>query len=230
MTYQDIITKFLIEYDKMITTASYPSLTTYEICTVLDKAYLAIISNKLTGINPRKAQFESDNKSIEDIRPLLKRQQFSKQTYEFGQSGNADNEIIYGISQNDWMYYIEAMVYIKTRLTPVQLVSHLDSQKFKCSIVNKPWMEIPVVYIEGSDLHLLFDVYKYKKSDIGDVFCTYIKKPVKFVDNINNLSNVNFESNDNVVEEIINMAIIMSAEITESPRMQTKLSINQIES
>ena len=79
MTHSDIKTKFLIEYDKMNTTSSYPSLTDYEIATVLDKAYLATIANKLTVNNPRKAGFESDNKAIEDIRPLITTRALSKQ-------------------------------------------------------------------------------------------------------------------------------------------------------
>ena len=72
MTHNDIYTKFMIEYDKANITSSYPSLTEYEIATILDKAYLAIIAQKLTGNNTRKAPFEADIKAIEDIRPLIK--------------------------------------------------------------------------------------------------------------------------------------------------------------
>ena len=49
MTYKDILTKYMIEYDKANVTSSYPSLTKYEIATILDKAYLAILAQKLTG-------------------------------------------------------------------------------------------------------------------------------------------------------------------------------------
>jgi len=44
MKHSDIRTKFLIEYDKANITSSYPSLTDYEIATLLDKAYLALIA------------------------------------------------------------------------------------------------------------------------------------------------------------------------------------------
>ena len=73
MTHADIITKFLIEYDKANITSSYPSLTDYEIATVLDKAYLALIAQKFTGNNSRQMAFEGDIKAIEDVRPLIKR-------------------------------------------------------------------------------------------------------------------------------------------------------------
>lgn len=48
MTHSDIYTKFMIEYDKANITSSYPSLTKYEIATILDKAYLALIAQKYT--------------------------------------------------------------------------------------------------------------------------------------------------------------------------------------
>lgn len=67
MTHENIFEKFMIEYDKANITSSYPSLTDYEIATILDKAYLALIAQKVTGTNFRKAPFEIDTKAIEDI-------------------------------------------------------------------------------------------------------------------------------------------------------------------
>lgn len=50
MTHSDIYTKFMIEYDKANITSSYPSLTKYEIATILDKAYLALIAQNIQVI------------------------------------------------------------------------------------------------------------------------------------------------------------------------------------
>lgn len=71
MTYKDIYTKYMIEYDKANVTSSYPQLTEYEIATILDKAYLALIAQKLTGNNFRRSGFETDIKAIEDLQQLL---------------------------------------------------------------------------------------------------------------------------------------------------------------
>jgi len=71
MTHGDLKTKYLIGYDKANITSSYPSLTDYEIATVFDKAYNALIAQKLTGNNPRRVSFEGDTKAIEDLRPLI---------------------------------------------------------------------------------------------------------------------------------------------------------------
>ena len=67
MTHRDIYTKFMIEYDKANITSSYPSMTKYEMATILDKAYLALIAQKYTGNNTRRQSFESDIKAIEDL-------------------------------------------------------------------------------------------------------------------------------------------------------------------
>ena len=72
MTQQkDIYTKYMIEYDKANVTSSYPSYTPYEIATFLNKALLALISQKVTGNNVRRVSFEGDTKAISDIQPLL---------------------------------------------------------------------------------------------------------------------------------------------------------------
>lgn len=72
MTHKDIYEKFMIEYDKENVTTSYPSLTEYEIATLLDKAYLALIAQKFTGNNTRKVSFEGDEKAVEDLQPLIR--------------------------------------------------------------------------------------------------------------------------------------------------------------
>ena len=71
MTHKDIYIKFMIEYDKANVTSSYPSLTEYEVATVLDKAYNALIAQKVTGNNLRRAPLEADLKSITDLSPLI---------------------------------------------------------------------------------------------------------------------------------------------------------------
>ena len=71
MTHKDILTKFVIEYDKANVTSSYPSLTKYEITTILDKSYLNLIAQKVTGNNIRKSAFEQDIKQIADLQPLV---------------------------------------------------------------------------------------------------------------------------------------------------------------
>lgn len=106
MTHKDIYTKFVIEYDKANVTSSYPSLTEYEIATVLDKAYVALIAQKITGNNFRRSVFESDNKAIADLEPLVR----SVNWTDTRQDDRVSNSVS-GKLPTDMLYYITA--YIK---------------------------------------------------------------------------------------------------------------------
>ena len=233
MKHSDIYTKFMIEYDKANVTSSYPSLTRYEIATILDKAYLAIIAQKLTGNNPRQVPFEGDTKAIEDIRPLLTNATLSN----YIKDSIVDNLFKYDIPSN-LLYYINGSVEIVNTtssiddnrhvILPVSLISHVASERFKATANNLPWMKNPVAYTEGKNICLLIDLYKYKYNHGSmKLSVTYIKIPAKFV---NDSDNTEFELSDSMAEELINLAIIMSTEIVESPRISTKTNIRQLES
>lgn len=235
MTHKDIYTKFMIEYDKANITSSYPSLTHYEIATILDKAYLALIGQKVTGNNSRRVGFEADVKSIEDVRQLETRLQLKPISDVY----LASNEIAFNVPQ-DFLYYVNGTLMTKNSTSSldnvnhnkivVQLLNHDLAQKFKNSDTNMPWIKQPVMYLENDKIRVLYDSYKYNENNIDCLFLTYIKIPAKFTNDIDKNSQTNFELNDSIVEELINLAITFATEIVESPRLQTKLSTLQFES
>ena len=102
MTHKDIYTKFMIEYDKANVTSSYPSLTEYEVATVLDKAYNALIAQKITGNNIRRALFETDVKAIADLGPLVRR------TTKIPTVSNKISNGMEVIVPDDMLYFIQA--------------------------------------------------------------------------------------------------------------------------
>lgn len=223
MTHSDIYTKFMIEYDKANITSSYPSLTKYEIATLLDKAYLAIIAQKLTGNNARRVGLEGDNKAIEDIRPLM----VTSKLNQANELVLASNEYTYSLkSLSDYLYYIKGSVDIirytnaidnkSHKNIPVDLVTHEDADKFRSTENNLPWLKNPVCFIENDYIHLLIDPYKYKNNQGSLKFnITYIKSPKKFVkDNL--FDNTLFELSDSMAEELINLTLVFATEITES--------------
>lgn len=223
MTYKDIHKKYMIEYDKENVTSSYPSLTTYEIATILDKAYLALIAQKLTG-NQQRVPFEGDIKAIEDVRNLIASKKISKSNTTL----SIDNAVIYKLS--DILYFLTALVLIDGKLVTTNLVNHEIAKNFMHTATNRPWIKNSVCYIEGDNLIVLYDDYSHK--NVGDLQLTYIKQPDKFVDHINGktFDDTQFELNDTMVEELISLAIIMSLETVESPRLQTKLNTKALES
>jgi len=119
MAHNDIYTKFMIEYDKANVTSSYPSLTKFETATILNKAYLALIAQKVTGNNARRAPFEADIKAISDIQELI--------TFEIinmeGTHPSVENSAVYDLP-SDFLYYVSGMINLSGTLNPVTLVSH----------------------------------------------------------------------------------------------------------
>lgn len=238
MTHKDIYTKFMIEYDKADITSSYPSLTKYEVATLLDKAYLALIAQKLTGNNARQVGFEGDNKAIEDVRPLITTSSIRVSAIQT--STNASNEIQFDIPE-DMLYYINSNVDLLNPLSSVdkkahmtsnvELVTHEVAQSFMNTNTNMPWITHPVLYIEGDSLHVLYD--SYLNNTPTKLIVTYVAKPNKFALQNNqydfNDSSI-FQLNDTMAEELINLAIVFATRIVENPRLTTEVETRSLES
>ena len=236
MTHGDIYTKFMIEYDKAGEATSYPSLTKYEIATLLDKAYLAIIAQKLVGNNIRKSGFESDVKAIEDIRPLVTTKRITD--IVTAEDDAIKNAVQFKISSN-LLYYITSKIRYKIiqsdqsiiyPIDIVKLINHDQAQNFVSTSTNIPWIKNPVGYLENTIFTILFD--NYLNSDqtfktIDKLILTYIQTPIKFV---NDTDDKVFELSDSMAEELINLAISFALETVESPRLSSKLQTRQLES
>ena len=190
MTHKDIYTKFMIEYDKANVTSSYPSLTEYEVATVLDKAYNALIAQKVTGNNVRRVGFEGDNKAIADIAPLI-----TNSWCEI--DDNLDGNMICSEMPEDMLYYVSGSLntYINNtmdeqaiRKLPIKLVTHEIADKFIASPYNLPWIKIPVCYIEDKYIYVIYDpINKPQVSSDDSIQISYIKKPNTFVKDLTNL-------------------------------------------
>ena len=241
MTHSDIYTKFMIEYDKANITSSYPSLTKYEIATILDKAYLALIAQKYTGNNTRRQPFESDIKAIEDLQPLI------KHVITNGSKQGDNCYKFYTHLGNTVQYIVDLSLEIQDKVTsqdgsnhdivPVNIVSHEIAKRFKSTINNMPWIKEPVGCIEGKTILVYVDPSIVKingSSSLIDV--RYIQTPDKFAtgpgtsERDYDFGNTQFELSDEMAEELINLAIIMSTEIVESSRLTSKINTRPLES
>lgn len=217
MTHKDIYTKFVIEYDKANVTSSYPSLTEYEIATVLDKAYNAIIAQKITGNNYRRSVFESDNKAIADLEPLVKSGYCTDVIQDSRVynciSGELPSEMLYYITaymKQDKIYKVEDGPNVTsdqdynpadgltTRSLQVKLVSHDMATRFFSSPHNIPWIKDPVGYIESGRLYVVYDpINKPILRSNGDqtpIEVVYIKQPNTFVKNLGDYSEADYAS------------------------------------
>ena len=218
MAHNDIKIKFMIEYDKANVTSSYPSLTNYEIATILNKAYLALIAQKVTGNNQRRAPFEADTKAISDIQPLV----VTSTQNTNPQSGFANNSMQYSLP-SDFLYYVTSVVKLSGKDAVVDLVNHEIAKKFKQTRVNRPWIKDAVGYIENDTLVVLYD--NYYDTTPGELQITYVKEPSKFTDAFDGT----FELNDTMAEELISLAVIFALENVESTRLTAKVQTRGLE-
>lgn len=241
MTHSDIYTKYMIEYDKAQITSSYPSLTKYEIATILDKAYLALIAQKFTGNNQRGVPFEGDLKAIEDIRPLVK----TDSVVSYLRDIEASNGIVFNVPAK-LLYYIQAKIDLGVVLSSVdqtthslievRLVSHEDASKFMNTAHNLPWVDIPVACMEGDKIRVFLDPVNHVLTLPQTMYVIYVSKPAKFAvgdgtkEEDYDFGSTAFELSDTMAEELIKLAIIMSTEIVESPRLNTELQTRPLES
>lgn len=221
MAHNDIKKKFLIEYDKANVTSSYPSLTSEEIATILNKAYLAEIAQKVTGNNPRRAPFEADTKAISDIQQLVITQTIS-QDVENSVDPTAENSKRYTLPQG-FLYYVQGSVKLNSVNSPVDLISHENAKQFKQSRSNRPWIKNAVGYIENNKVIILYD--NYYETIVGDLNLTYVKMPTLFTASFNGT----FELNDSMAEELISLAVTFALENVESTRLQTKAQMRGLE-
>ena len=112
MTYKDIYTKFLIEYDKADVSSSYPSLTNKEIAVLLDKAMYALIAQKVTGNNDRKVALDMDSKAMADISPLINMYTAGQKavttltTLDSAKVSMAKNEVLYEYASDSKPDYV----------------------------------------------------------------------------------------------------------------------------
>lgn len=242
MTHADIYEKFMIEYDKENVTTSYPSLTDYEIATLLDKAYLAIIAQKFTGNNMRKMPFEGDEKAVEDLQQLVT---YIHEDFNGPASVSTNLFSVVSFNKEEMLYVVNVYLVDKTKVqnepfeTQLQAkqVTSLQFNKFISGINNKPWTRHPVYCITNSSI-MIADGAQFRTSAGNNIIfdsaiVEYIKMPKKFADKnkpIQEQTDIEFELSDTMAEELINLALVMSMETVESPRMQTKAQMRGLES
>ena len=269
MTHKEIYTKYMIEYDKANITSSYPALTKYEVATILDKAYLALIAQKVTGNNIRKSILEADVKNVSDVQPLIvsdplvedvditDSNTIPRSVRAFFMPGDEQS-----LSDTQMLYFVSAFTIIdikqttpsgvmneveydnyKNKLKPmddvdnygsqrqveIQLTTHKIAQKFIPTVDNVPIVKSPICYIENNRFFLVLDpIINHNFNDT--VILTYIKNPIKFVDDADiSTSEVEFELSDSMAEELISLAISFALENVESTRLNAHLGMRGLE-
>ena len=242
MTYKDVYKKFMIEYDKADISSSYPSLTIYEVATLLDKAMLALIAQKVTGNNPRRQTLDLDMKGVADLQPLIRNIGMSGQN-PVEHSSNYKNEIIYDIPISDNITEILYILSVNLNIRDssyqgatyhteyAQIIPKMYSDKFKETETNIPWIKHPVCYIADNKIHLFLG-NNMKDRFTGFKSIDVIMSPLLFTTTLmtEDVSKQQFPLSDTMCEELINLAIIFACRTVGDPRISTEMQTKSLES
>lgn len=220
MTKDQLHTAFKIELDKS-GNMGYPAFLPEEIDYWLDKALYQVISNKFTGNNTLKQPFEKSVKRISDLKGLIYTAILP------GVKEDNINKIVFTNAFDGKLFYVQAVLSVDDKIiTNVDLVEHANAKQFLQTYDNTPWIETPVAVIENKNL----TVYVDPISMIGEKYkieLTYVMKPITFSDVS---ANEQYQYlGDNVLQEIVSRATALALENIESPRVQTKTQLNQID-
>lgn len=255
MTYQDIYNKFMIEYDKADVSSSYPSFTEYEICTFLDKAYLAVIAQKVGHSPSQSMLIEQDPKSIHELQHLytirgllLNRMRIDALAHNAffldAQEDPFNYEALYILDAKCemWQDSIDEKKYV-IYIGNVKPVSIETAQKSFETSSNYPRLKQPLLAVTQYDAYanesfvivvdptladVIHDEYIHYNQNPPLKYAIavgYIRHPDSFNENLDNDHSVP----DKLASEIISTAVIMALENIESPRMQTKAQLKQLE-
>ena len=232
MTYRDVYKKFMIEYDKADISSSYPSLTIYEVATLLDKATLALIAQKVTGNNPRQTAMDIDMKSMSDLQSIIVNEsQFFTIPAE---NAGIDNLRILDPIPTDLLYPIHIVVRDNERTKIIKFIPSIYAEKFYKTSTNSPWIKSPVAYMSGGKIYILcsdndLDIFNDQAIELQML---YIKKPTEFIINLMKTTELDkeFPLSDNMCEELINLAIIFACRNVGDPRISTEIQTKSLES
>lgn len=220
MTKNQLHTAFKIELDKS-GNMGYPAFLPEEIDYWLDKAMYQVISNKFTGNNTLKQPFEKSVKRIHDLESLIVTEQSgaNKQTQD-------SNSIVFVDAFKNKLFYVNCVLMFNNKKTNVLLIEHDNVKNFIQTYNNVPWMEEPVAIIENNNLVVYYDPISMD-SENYTIYLTCVMKPTAFSDTS---ADTEYQYlGDNVLQEIVSRATALALENIESPRVQTKTQLNQID-
>lgn len=131
-----------------------------------------------------------------------------------------DDEAYATISTDEYLFFIKCSVKSCKDTTDkccewksVSLQQQDDLYTLPGDPFNKPTVESPVLFFEDGQLH----IWTGKGGEIKNVFLTFIKRPIR----VSLSGNTDCELSEHTHKEIVQMAVDITLESLQSPRVQT---------
>lgn len=222
--------QFKVILDKNAQGVAYggsPAFLPEEIDIFLNQAQNEIISNKISGNNVLRQGFEGSLQSISELDALV-----CTDENIFANNSTYNEFVIDDIHDGGRRVTIlSAVIMFKGSSTNCLIVDHQNANLFKQTYNNIPWVEVPVATLEDNRMKIyvdpvmqISDSFKPSNNKYA-VNITYIKRPKQF-----DYTQLDEELDlpEDVMNEVINRAVVIALENIESPRTSTKLQLNQL--
>lgn len=209
MTIQEMHNALDLELDKT-GSLSYPSFLDTEKDYWLTSAQLKFVKDTLAGNRNNPTTVKNSLFNIEDLGVLLEDYGDEDLSFYLGNIGFIS-------LPSDYLHFDSAIVINNGNARfPAKLINSEDKYKYLESPVNQPWLETPLVYVDGPNLFVIID----KQADDFDnvteqlVNLKYYKIPTDLSLSGNNSSELPSHTHSTIVK----LAADMMLENIESPR------------
>lgn len=224
MTRDQLHIAFKVAMDKNSQSVAFggcPAFLPDEIDYWLNQGLYQEINTKFTGNNATKVAFEGSIKRTHDLENLIKTDYAVAATKEAG----TNRCYIANLFSGNRMFFVDAVLNFGSNRANIVLVSHEDSQKFKKTHSNNPWIDVPVGVIHDNTLYVYYDDIAMNASTYS-IDITYVKFPTKVQD----LPTAGMDEIPEYMQyEVVNRAVELALEDIESKRVQTKTQLNQLD-
>lgn len=204
-----------------------PAFLPQEIDIFLNNSQNEIINTKVSGNNVLRQGFEQSARRISELDKLIvtdKNQIVTNTAYNEFSLDDVHKS-------NSRSTILSIMLKYKEDMTNCLLVDHNTAGLYKQTYDNTPWVEKPVAVLENNKLLVYVDpimMQDDKYAPINDKYyvdITYLKRPKQF--NYKE-PDEELDLSDEVMQEVINRAVVLALENIESQRTSSKLQLNQL--
>jgi hypothetical protein len=182
-----------------------------EVYLYLNAAVGRFIKTRFTGNNSRQANFESDQKRVDDLRTLYSKSSALSNISTISEISNGKQFDL----PNDYLFLIDGYAEINSNYVPCEKIVNTQKFSFIESSFNIPIIRKPKIFIyTSSKIACLVD---------PDDFSSFTNLKIDYIRTPNEITvSVNCDLPDHTHEEIVEIAVGLAIEGIENPtRFQT---------
>lgn len=215
---------------------AYPEMLDEEIDIILNEAMDRVVKTRYGKNNLYRKGFEEIQKRTDDLKELVVSRfpnlnlvsqytDVGKRVFRVQLNALFNDVDLENPSIEEYMFYIKGDAKVSSpscvdgKRSSIKLVQQDDLYSIKSDPFNKPTVSNPVGFFEDGDLFIETE----NDATVSNVLITFIKKPLR----MNLTESTDCELSEHLHKEIVQIAVDISLENLQSPRVQTNIKNTQ---